>query len=77
MTKLIKFGLILGLVAGCTTAALADEVNCEAGQKKTAFSDGNSVSEVCVDASQMDQTVSNPEVLVGEDPTNTDGHSES
>lgn len=78
MRSIFRLSLLAGLVLMPITSAMAEgEVNCEAGQKKTAFSDGNTVTEVCVDASEMDATVDNPEVPVGEDPSNTDGHVES
>lgn len=78
MSSIFKLSLLAGLVIVPVASSLADgEVNCQAGQKKTAFSDGNTVTEVCVDASEMEATTSNPEVPVGEDPSNTDGHVES
>jgi len=79
MRKTIKITIITGLIACSACVALADEqpVNCQAGQKKVAFADGNNITEVCVDTSDMDSTVQNPEVPVGQDPNNTDGHTES
>lgn len=77
MKNIVKIGFAVGLIFGLSSSVMADEVNCEAGQKKTAFADGNTVTEVCVDESEMDETVVNPEVPVGEDPSNTDGHTES
>ena len=59
------------------TIALAEgEIQCEAGQKKVSFSDGNSVSEVCVNSSEMEATVANPEIPVGVDPLAESEHSE-
>ena len=78
MRKLIKLGLVVGLIASSSSLVLADEqVNCQSGQKKVAFADGNNLTEVCVDTSEMNQTAQNPEVPVGEDPGNTDGHAAS
>ena len=77
MKHILKFSLVSGFIVASFSSVFADEqINCDPGQKKAAFSDGNTVTEVCVDSSEMDQTVVNPEVPVGEDPSNTDGHTE-
>jgi hypothetical protein len=73
----MKVSLVAGLIVASVGVSLADEaVNCEAGQRKVSFADGNNVTEVCVDNSEMDTTQVNPEIPTGVDESNTDGHTE-
>jgi len=71
----MKSKLLLAVVLGLplSSAAKADEVECQPGQAKVSFADGNSLSSVCVDSSDMEESAVNTEIPVGIDPTNTDG----
>ncbi len=51
--------------------AFAD-ITCEPGQTNTSFGDGNNVSEVCVDSSEMAPPDAPVFVEGEEDPTNYD-----
>jgi len=63
MNLFVKLSLTLVVLLGFTanTVVAEGELTCGPGQKKVSFADGNNITEVCIDFSDMEQTVPNSE----------------
>ena len=72
---LLTFGSLTSLMLATSLPAYATDAvecdtTCESGNKMVSYADGNSVTCACVAESQMEPTVSDPDVQEG--PVNVD-----